>query len=486
MAFGTEPRRRHRLPPRAHLPSGMPPSLSGAGAADVMVAGGAEAAICRTGIAGFAACSGTLQPGSTTNRSERPVPGPPAGRFRHGRRRRRGDRRGVGARPAARRHDPGRDRRLRHVRDAHHVTAPSPDGDGARRAMEAALASAELAPSGIDYVNAHGTSTPAGDEIEIAAMKAAFGGMWGTSWSPPPSPPSVISSAPPERWKRCFRARHPRRRRSTNSQSRGPDQDFEINLVPFKAQRRPVRAALSNSFGFGGTNASLVLTAPSRLKRPTCAWGVPSPFWFSSLSAAALAGGIALERSFEAPVPSSRQPLYTSPAVRDCPTLRVSWSRRRRTVCRLFSAPRQLAPGRIRSLKAGEYVIPVSASMEAIYEKIRSGEVLQRKVLIPEGSTAAEVVATLAENPFLSGSAPEATGTRYRGAEHLLLRARRRAKRHPRAHAPRPEGHSRGTVAGVVTPGCRSRHPGRPWSSPRSSRRKPLSRRSGAGSPPSS
>ena len=60
--------------------------------------------------------------------------------------------------------------------DAHHVTAPSPDGDGARRAMEAALASAGLAPSSIDYVNAHGTSTPAGDEIEISAMKAAFGG----------------------------------------------------------------------------------------------------------------------------------------------------------------------------------------------------------------------------------------------------------------------------------------------------------------------
>ena len=126
------------------------------------------------------------------------------------------------------------------------------------------------------------------------------------------------------------------------------------------------------------------------------------------LVAAALAGGIALERSFEAPGPlieatvvhiprgsglsdTARQ-LESAGAVRSAGYFALgSWLR-----------------GGSRSLKAGEYVIPVSASMEAIYEKIRSGEVLQRKVLIPEGSTAAEVVATLAENPFLSGSAPEA------------------------------------------------------------------------------
>ncbi len=233
------------------------------GAADVMVAGGAEAAICRTGIAGFAACR-ALSTGfnDEPERASRPWD-----------RRRDGFVMGEGAGVVIVEELERARRRgatiLAEIAgygmsgDAHHVTAPSPDGDGARRAMEAALASAELAPSGIDYVNAHGTSTPAGDEIEIAAMKATFGGNVGNLAvsSTKSSIGHLLGAAGAvEAVFSVLAIRDGVVPPTLNLEE--PDQDFEINLVPFKAQRRPVRAALSNSFGFGGTNASLVLTAP--------------------------------------------------------------------------------------------------------------------------------------------------------------------------------------------------------------------------------
>ena len=233
------------------------------GAADVMVAGGAEAAICRTGIAGFAACR-ALSTGfnDEPERASRPWD-----------RRRDGFVMGEGAGVVIVEELERARRRgatiLAEIAgygmsgDAHHVTAPSPDGDGARRAMEAALASAELAPSGIDYVNAHGTSTPAGDEIEIAAMKAAFGGNVGNLAvsSTKSSIGHLLGAAGAvEAVFSVLAIRDGVVPPTLNLEE--PDQDFEINLVPFKAQRRPVQAALSNSFGFGGTNASLVLTAP--------------------------------------------------------------------------------------------------------------------------------------------------------------------------------------------------------------------------------
>ena len=233
------------------------------GAADVMVAGGAEAAICRTGIAGFAACR-ALSTGfnDEPERASRPWD-----------RRRDGFVMGEGAGVVIVEELERARRRgatiLAEIAgygmsgDAHHVTAPSPDGDGARRAMEAALASAKLAPSGIDYVNAHGTSTPAGDEIEIAAMKAAFGGNVGNLAvsSTKSSIGHLLGAAGAvEAVFSVLAIRDGIVPPTLNLEE--PDQDFEIDLVPFKAQRRPVRAALSNSFGFGGTNASLVLTAP--------------------------------------------------------------------------------------------------------------------------------------------------------------------------------------------------------------------------------
>ena len=233
------------------------------GAADAMVAGGAEAAICRIGIAGFAACR-ALSTGFNDDPEQASRPWD---------RRRDGFVMGEGAGVVIIEELERARRRgatiLAEVAgygmsgDAHHVTAPSPDGDGARRSMEAALASANLAPSGIDYVNAHGTSTPAGDEIEIAAMKAAFGGEVGNLAvsSTKSSIGHLLGAAGAvEAVFSVLAIRDGVVPPTLNLEE--PDQDFGIDLVPFKAQRRPVRAALSNSFGFGGTNASLVLTAP--------------------------------------------------------------------------------------------------------------------------------------------------------------------------------------------------------------------------------
>ncbi len=144
--------------------------------------------------------------------------------------------------------------------DAYHITAPAEDGDGAYRCMRAAIRRAEVDPSEIDYVNAHGTSTPLGDEIELGAItrlfgnaaaklamsstKSAIGHLLGAAGSV-----EAIFSAlairdnivPP----------------TLNLDS--PSVETEIDLVPHVAKEREVNVVLSNSFGFGGTNASLVL-----------------------------------------------------------------------------------------------------------------------------------------------------------------------------------------------------------------------------------
>ena len=228
-----------------------------------MVAGGAEAAICRIGIAGFAACR-ALSTGfnDEPEHASRPwdrrrdgfVMGEGAGvviveELEHARKR--------GAKILAEVKGYGMSG------DAYHVTAPSPDGDGARRAMVAALASAGFTASDIDYVNAHGTSTPAGDEIEIAAMKAAFGGEAGdlSVSSTKSSIGHLLGAAGAvEAVFSILAIRDGVVPPTLNLEE--PDQDFGIDLVPFRARHRPVRAVLSNSFGFGGTNASLVLAAP--------------------------------------------------------------------------------------------------------------------------------------------------------------------------------------------------------------------------------
>jgi 3-oxoacyl-[acyl-carrier-protein] synthase II len=146
--------------------------------------------------------------------------------------------------------------------DAHHITAPSEDGDGAFRAMAAALKRAKLNPDEIDYVNAHGTSTPLGDEIELGAVKRLFGpAAYKISMSSTKSAVGHLLGAAGsvEAIYSILSIKDQVVPPTLNLDD--PSEGCDIDLVPKQAKRRKVRAALSNSFGFGGTNASLVFTA---------------------------------------------------------------------------------------------------------------------------------------------------------------------------------------------------------------------------------
>ncbi len=143
--------------------------------------------------------------------------------------------------------------------DAHHVTAPPEDGDGARRSMLNALRNAGLAAEDIDYINAHGTSTPLGDVAECVAVKRAFGAHAGKL---------VISSTKSmtghllgaaggiEAVFTVLAIRDQIAPPTANLVNADPQCD--LDFAPLKARPMPIRAALSNSFGFGGTNATLV------------------------------------------------------------------------------------------------------------------------------------------------------------------------------------------------------------------------------------
>jgi 3-oxoacyl-[acyl-carrier-protein] synthase II len=227
--------------------------------ADVMVAGGAEGAICRLGIAGFIACK-ALSTGfnDQPTRASRPydrdrdgfVMGEGSGivileEYEHARAR--------GAKIYAEVIGYGLSG------DAHHITAPAEDGDGAYRCMTMALKRAGISAHDLDYVNAHGTSTPLGDEIELRAVerlvgnraselcmsstKSATGHLLGAAGAIE-AVFSILAIrdniAPP-----TINLEH-------------PSVETEIDLVPLVARRKEINTVLSNSFGFGGTNASVV------------------------------------------------------------------------------------------------------------------------------------------------------------------------------------------------------------------------------------
>ncbi len=231
------------------------------GDADVMIAGGAEATICRLGLFGFAKAK-TLSThyNDTPKAASRPwdenrdgfVMGEGSAilvleEYEHAKAR--------GAKIYAEIAGYGMSG------DAHHITAPAPDGNGASRCMEAALRSAKITPDAIDYVNAHGTSTPVGDLIEIAAIKRTFGDH-ATKLSISSTKSSIghlLGAAG------AIEAAFTIKAISTNIvpptlNLHNPSEGTEgLDLVPFKAKERKVDVALSNSFGFGGTNASLVI-----------------------------------------------------------------------------------------------------------------------------------------------------------------------------------------------------------------------------------
>ena len=231
--------------------------------ADVMVCGGTEAAICRLGLAGFAAAR-ALSTGVNDDppRASRPwdqardgfVMGEGAGilvleELEHAKRR--------GARIYAEVIGYGMSS------DAFHLTAPAEDGKGAYRSMRNALRRAGLSPDKIDYINAHGTSTPLGDEIELGAVKRVFGGhAYELSMSSTKSAIGHLLGAAGsvEAIFSILAIRDGVVPPTLNLDNPSPSCD--IDLVPKQAKQRMVRHALSNSFGFGGTNATLIFAGP--------------------------------------------------------------------------------------------------------------------------------------------------------------------------------------------------------------------------------
>ncbi len=230
------------------------------GDADVMVAGGAEAAICEIGIVGFAACK-ALSTGfnDQPEKASRPydkdrdgfVMGEGAGvvvleEYEHAKAR--------GAKIYAEVIGYGLSG------DAYHITSPAPDGDGGFRAMKAALADAGVTPEDIDYVNAHGTSTPLGDEIELGAVARLLGEAAGkvTMSSTKSATGHLLGAAGAIEAIFCVLALRDQVAPPTLTLD-NPSVETPIDLAPKAAVKREIKLALSNSFGFGGTNASLVL-----------------------------------------------------------------------------------------------------------------------------------------------------------------------------------------------------------------------------------
>jgi 3-oxoacyl-[acyl-carrier-protein] synthase II len=230
------------------------------GDADVMVAGGAESAVCRIGIAGFNACRAlSTSYNDTPTKASRPydkdrdgfVMGEGAGivvleEYEHARARGAkiyGEVKGYGL-----------------SGDAYHITAPAEDGDGGFRAMQMALKHSGFAASDIDYVNAHGTSTMA-DGIELGAVERFLGNAAAKTAmsSTKSSIGHLLGAAGAVEAIFCLLAMRDGIVPPTINLD-NPDVTTAINLVPNVAQKREVNVAMSNSFGFGGTNAALIVS----------------------------------------------------------------------------------------------------------------------------------------------------------------------------------------------------------------------------------
>jgi 3-oxoacyl-[acyl-carrier-protein] synthase II len=144
--------------------------------------------------------------------------------------------------------------------DAYHLTAPAPDGEGAQRAMRRAMRDANLRPEDVDYINAHGTSTPANDLNETKAIKAVFGDQaYNVNVSSTKSMTGhMLGAAGSVEFILCaLSVRDCVIPPTINYQT--PDPELDLNYTPNESVQRPVRAALSNSFGFGGHNVTLAI-----------------------------------------------------------------------------------------------------------------------------------------------------------------------------------------------------------------------------------
>lgn len=230
------------------------------GDADVMLAGGAEGAICPIGVAGFCACKAlTTHYNDDPTKASRPYD-----------RDRDGFLMGEGAGVVVlEEYERAKARGAKIygeivgyglTGDAYHITAPSEDGDGGYRSMRMALARAGLEPKDIDYVNAHGTSTPLGDEIELRAVERLFGNAAGelVMSSTKSSIGHLLGAAGAvEAIFSLLAMRDNVAPPTINLEN--PSVETPINLAPRTAVKKEINAVLSNSFGFGGTNATLVM-----------------------------------------------------------------------------------------------------------------------------------------------------------------------------------------------------------------------------------
>ena len=144
--------------------------------------------------------------------------------------------------------------------DAYHITAPAENGDGAFRCMKAAMKRANVGPADIDYVNAHGTSTPLGDEIELGAVERLFGdaaGKLAMSSTKSATGHLLGAAGAVEAIFSALSIKNNIAPPTINLDN--PSVNTAIDLVPHTPKQKQIDTVLSNSFGFGGTNASLIL-----------------------------------------------------------------------------------------------------------------------------------------------------------------------------------------------------------------------------------
>jgi 3-oxoacyl-[acyl-carrier-protein] synthase II len=227
------------------------------GMADVMIAGGAEAIIVPLTIAGFCAMKAMSTRNDEPEKASRPFEAHRDGFVC-------GEGGGVLVLEALE-HARARDARIYAevvgyglTGDAHHMTAPDPEGDGAARAMEAALRDAALAPADVGYINAHGTSTPYNDKFETLAIKRVFGDharRLAVSSTKSMTGHLLGAAGGIEAIATVLALHHGLLPPTINYET--PDPECDLDYVPNQARKQDVAVALSNAFGFGGTNATL-------------------------------------------------------------------------------------------------------------------------------------------------------------------------------------------------------------------------------------
>jgi len=228
------------------------------GAADAMIAGGSEAAICAMGVGGFAALRALSTRNDDPSHASRPFDKDRDGFVL-------GEGAGVLVLEelefAKRRGAPIFAEMVGYGMsgDAYHITAPTEDGDGATRVMLAALESAGIGPEDVDYINAHGTSTPHNDRIETIAIKRAFGehaAKLAVSSTKSMTGHLLGAAGGLEAGITVLAVYHQKIPPTINLEQ--PDEGLDLDYVPKQARETKIEYALTNSFGFGGTNGSLL------------------------------------------------------------------------------------------------------------------------------------------------------------------------------------------------------------------------------------